>query len=171
MAVKVGDKAIDFTLKDQHNKRLRLSELTRLRLPVPLARQTGANTHRQKGKKILLSFHPLAWTPVCSRQMKSLERKQTKFDKLNTIALGMSVDTVPSKKAWAKSLEIKNTRLLSDFWPHGGVAKLYGIFRAKDGFSERANIIIDEKGKVKFVKVYPLPQLPDIAEIIKVLEG
>jgi peroxiredoxin len=83
----------------------------------------------------------------------------------------MSIDTVPSKHAWAKSLEIKNTRLLSDFWPHGGVAKLYGIFRAKDGFSERANIIIDEKGKVKFVKVYPLPQLPDITEIIKVLEG
>ena len=149
--VKVGDKAKDFTLKDQHNKELRLSEL--------------------KGKKVLLSFHPLAWTSVCAKQMKSLEKNQSVFEQLNTVALGMSIDTVPSKHAWAKSLKIKNTRLLSDFWPHGGVAKLYGIFRAKDGFSERANIIIDEKGKVKFVKVYPLPQLPDITEIIKVLEG
>jgi peroxiredoxin len=151
MAVKVGDKAKDFTLKDQHNKELRLSKL--------------------KGKKVLLSFHPLAWTPVCARQMKSLEKNQPVFEKLNTVALGLSVDTVPSKHAWAKSLGIKNTRLLSDFWPHGVVAKSYGIFRTKDGISERANIIIDEKGKVTFVKVYPISQLPDIEEIIKILGG
>jgi peroxiredoxin len=151
MAVKFADKAKDFVLKDQHNKELRLSQL--------------------KGKKVLLSFHPLAWTRVCSKQMKSLEKNQPVFEKLNTVALGLSVDTVPSKHAWAKSLEIKNTRLLADFWPHGGVAKLYGIFRNKEGFSERANIIIDEKGKVTFVKVYPISQLPDIEEIIKILEG
>lgn len=86
------------------------------------------------------------------------------------MALGISVDTVPSKKAWAKELGIENTRLLSDFWPHGEVAQLYGIFREKDGFSERANIILDEKQQVIFVKVYPIAQLPDIEEIIKVLE-
>ena len=149
--VKVGDKAKDFILKDQHNKELRLSQL--------------------KGKKVLLSFHPLAWTSVCAKEMKSLEKNQPTFEKLNTVALGMSIDTVPSKHAWAKSLGIRNTRLLADFWPHGGVAKLYGIFRDKDGFSERANIIIDEKQKVPFVKVYPIPQLPDIEEIIKILEG
>jgi peroxiredoxin len=151
MAVKVGDKAKDFTLKDQNGKEIRLST--------------------PKGKKVLLSFHPLAWTPVCSRQMKSLERNQAKFEKLNTIALGVSVDTVPSKKSWAKRLAINKTSLLADFWPHGGIAKRYGLFRAKQGFSERANIIIDEKGKVMFVKVYPIPQLPDITEIIKFLEG
>lgn len=87
------------------------------------------------------------------------------------MALGISVDTVPSKKAWAKELGIKNTRLLSDFWPHGEVACLYGIFREKDGFSERANIIIDENGQVVFVKVYPIAQLPDVEEIIKVLDS
>ena len=151
MAVKVGEKGKDFVLKDQHNKELRLSQL--------------------KGKKVLLSFHPQAWTPICARQMKSLEKNQSVFEKLNTAALGLSVDTVPSKHAWAKSLGIKTTRLLSDFWPHGEVAKLYDIFRTKDGISERANIIIDEKGKVVFVKVYPISQLPDIGEIIKILGG
>lgn len=120
---------------------------------------------------MLLSFHPLAWTPVCADQMKSLEKNRGRFEKLNTIALGISVDTVPSKKAWAKELSIRNIRLLSDFWPHGRVASLYGIFREKDGFSERANIIIDENGQVVFVKVYPIAELPDIEEIIKVLEG
>ena len=148
--IKVGDKAPDFSLKDQHNKELRLSEL--------------------KGKKVLLSFHPLAWTKVCARQMQSLEKNREVFDKLNTVALGLSVDTVPSKHAWAKELDIKETRLLSDFWPHGEIAKLYGIFRAENGISERANIIVDEEQKVIFVKVYDIPQLPDIDEIINFLK-
>lgn len=103
--------------------------------------------------------------------MKSLEKNQARFEELNTVALGISVDTVPSKKAWAKELGIRKTRLLSDFWPHGEVALSYGIFRKKDGVSERANIIVDEKGQVIFVRVYPISQLPDIEEIIKVLEG
>jgi len=148
--IKVGDKAPDFTLKDQHNKELRLSEF--------------------KGKKVLLSFHPLAWTKVCARQMQSLEKNREVVDRLNTVALGLSVDTVPSKHAWAKELGIKKTRLLSDFWPHGEVAKLYGIFRAENGISERANIIVYEGQKVIFVKVYDIPQLPDIDEIINFLK-
>lgn len=149
--VKTGDKAKDFTLSDQDGKKMRLFDI--------------------KEKRVLLSFHPLAWTSVCADQMKSLEKNQGRFEKLNTIALGVSVDTVPSKKAWAKELGIRNTRLLSDFWQHGEVAKLFGIFREKEGFSERANIIIDENQDVVFMKVYPIAQLPDIEEIIKVLEG
>lgn len=150
MTVKSGDKALEFAINDQDGKKIRLSDF--------------------RGKKVLLSFHPLAWTSVCAEQMKSLEKNHERFDKLNTVALGMSVDTVPSKKAWAKELGIRDTRLLSDFWPHGNVARSYGIFREKEGFSERANIIVDEKGKVIFVKVYPISQLPDIEEIIKALE-
>jgi peroxiredoxin len=101
--------------------------------------------------------------------MKSLEDNKSIFDSLNTVAVGVSIDTVPSKKAWADSLGIKNTRLLSDFWPHGRVAMLYGIFRNKDGFSERANIIIDEKQKITFFKVYKLGELPNIQEVIDAL--
>lgn len=133
--VKVGDRFRDFSLEDQNEEVFTLSKF--------------------KGKKVLLSFHPLAWTSVCSEQMKSLEKNKEAFDSLNTIAVGVSVDTVPSKKAWAKSLNIENTRLLSDFWPHGKVAETYGVFRSKYGTSERANIIIDENQKVAFVKVYP----------------
>lgn len=148
--VKTGDKTKDFTLSDQDGQKVKLSQYT--------------------GRRVLLSFHPLAWTPVCADQMKSLEKNHGILEKLGTVALGISVDTVPSKKAWAKELGIKNTRLLSDFWPHGEIANLFGIFREKEGFSERANIIIDEKQQVEFVKVYPIAQLPDIEKIIKVLE-
>jgi peroxiredoxin len=149
--VKIGDKAKDFALKDQNDKEFKLSQF--------------------KGKRVLLSFHPLAWTEVCAKQMKSLEENKAVFDSLNTVALGMSVDTVPSKKAWADSLGIKNTPLLSDFWPHGEVAKLYSIFRDRNGFSERANIVVDENKKVVFFKVYPIRELPDINEIINFLKN
>jgi peroxiredoxin len=148
--VKTAAIAKDFNLKDQDGKEIRLFSF--------------------KGKKVLLSFHPLAWTNVCAEQMKSLEKNLTRFEELNTVALGMSVDTVPSKKAWAKELGIQNTRLLSDFWPHGKVSDLYGVYREKEGFSERANIIIDENGTVVFVKIYPISQLPDIEEIINILK-
>jgi peroxiredoxin len=148
--IAVGSKAPDFILKDQDGKQVQLSEL--------------------KGKKVL-SFHPLAWTKVCAEQMKSLEANYERFEKLNTIALGLSVDAVPTKKAWARELAIEKTRLLSDFWPHGAVAKSYDIFREKDGFSERANIIVDEDMKVIFAKTYPISQVPDIEEVIKFLAG
>ncbi len=149
-AVKNGRKVKDFKIKDQNGEDFRLADC--------------------QGKRVLLSFHPLAWTPVCAQQMQSLEKSKKAFDKLNTVAVGLSIDSVPCKAAWATSLKIKNTRLLSDFWPHGALAKSLGILRV-EGFSERANIILDEAGKVMFVKVYPIRQLPDIGEILTALKA
>ncbi len=103
--------------------------------------------------------------------MESLEANQENFESLNTVAVGLSVDSVPCKKAWAESLGIKNTRLLSDFWPHGGVARMAGVFREQDGVAHRSNIIIDEEGKVTFSKIYPMSQVPDVQEILGVLEN
>jgi len=103
--------------------------------------------------------------------MGSLEENFDRYNRLNTVALGIGVDSVPSNKAWAKSLNIERTRLLSDFWPQGEVAKLYGVFRDKDGFSERANVIIDENQVVDFAKLYPIQQLPDTEELMRVLEA
>lgn len=124
----------------------------------------------QKFNKILLSFHPLAWTKVCSEQMLSLEKNKISFDGAKAMAFGLSIDTVPSKNAWAKDLGIFNTPLLSDFWPHGKYAKDLGIFRENDGFSERANIILDRDFKVVFFKIYPISELPDINEVLEVVK-
>jgi len=101
--------------------------------------------------------------------MKSLEENFGRFKGLNAVALGIGVDSVPCNKAWGKSIGIIRTVLVSDFWPHGEVAQLYGVFRDKDGFSERANIVIDENQVVAFAKTYPIEQLPDIKEIIGIL--
>ncbi len=150
MAIQVGDMAPDFSLKDNRGNETRLVDY--------------------RGKRVLLSWHPLAWTSVCAAQMKSLEENRAAFAELNTVALGLSVDSVPSKNAWAKELGVAETRLLSDFWPHGGVAKAYGLFLEEQGISQRANVILDDAGQVVFVKVYDIPQLPDISEIIQFLE-
>jgi len=127
------------------------------------------DTRALAGKRILLSFHPLAWTEICAKQMQSLETNFDTLTKLNTVPVGMSVDAVPCKKAWAQSLGIEKVDLLADFWPHGGIAEQMGIFIDKFGFSERANIILDEHRKVIFIKVYPIKQLPDINEILDFL--
>jgi len=149
-AIRVGDRPEDFFLKDQSGSDFWLS--------------------RQSGKKVLLSFHPLAWTNVCAEQMKSLEANWKTFEAQNAVAVGISVDSVPSKKAWASSLGIVNTPLLADFWPHGGVAAQLGLFRKAEGFSERANVLIDEEGRVAFVKIYELKQLPAVEEILKAMK-
>jgi len=146
---KAGEKAPDFSLFDHNKKEFILSNF--------------------KGKRVLLSFHPLAWTSVCAEQMKSLEKHYKEFEELNTVAVGINVDSIPSKKAWADSLGIKNTRLLSDFWPHGKIASLYNLFREKEGISERANVIVNENQEIEFVRIYKLGELPDINEILTFL--
>jgi peroxiredoxin len=147
----VGDNAPDFTLKDHNGKEVTLSQF--------------------KGKKVVLGFHPLAWTSLCAKQMKELETNRGRFDKLNAVAFGLSVDSSPCKHAWAKDLGIADTRLLSDFWPHGKVAGDYGVFRDADGFSERSVIIIGQDGKVRYKKINPIKELPDMEEIISHLEN
>ena len=149
--IAVGDMAPDFVLKDNRVQDVRLSEY--------------------RGKKVLLSWHPLAWTGVCAEQMKALEANLAEFEKYNTVPLGMSIDSYPSKNAWAKELGVANVKLLADFWPHGKVAQDYGLFIEEKGFSERANVLIDETGKVVWVKVYEIPELPDIAEVLAKVRG
>ncbi len=149
--IEVGQRAKSFNLKDHRDREVRLSDF--------------------RGKKVLLSFHPLAWTRVCAEQMKSLETARERLAAAGMVALGISVDSAPSKKAWAATLGIEQTPLLCDFWPHGRVARLYGVFRPANGFSERANILIDEKRRVEWVKVYPLSQLPDLEEVFGQVSG
>jgi len=149
--ISIGTKSPEFDLKDQSGTQHRSSEL--------------------RGKNLLLSFHPLAWTGVCQRQMESLEMNTGVFEELNTTAFGISVDSTPCKKAWAESIHIEDTPLLADFWPHGGLAQALVIFREAEGISERANIIIDGEGVVQWIKVYPIGEVPDLAEVIQVLKN
>jgi peroxiredoxin len=150
IALTVGDPAPIFNLPNQHGEEISLGSL--------------------KGKKVLLSWHPLAFTPVCELQMRALEIKAATFEELNTVALGMSVDTVPSKAAWARQMGVEKTHLLADFWPHGGVTKAYDLFIEEKGVSGRANILVDEQGAIEWLKVYEMRELPDIEAVIRHLK-
>ena len=149
-SVNIGEMSPGFSLQDNHDQIVHLNDY--------------------RGKKVLLSWHPIAWTGVCTDQMRSLETNFEEFELLNAVAFGLSVDPSASKKAWADVLCIRKTQLLSDFWPHGLVAREYGIFMEEFGISQRANIIVDEKGIVKWAKLYPLHQLPDIKEVLQAIK-
>ena len=148
--IEVGMPAPAFTMPDTHEEPVSLSDFL--------------------GKKVLLSWHPVAWTSVCTDQMRALEVNWDRFQALNTVPLGISVDHSAVKLAWAAVLSITDLPMLSDFWPHGKVASDYGIFDETSGLSRRANILIDEKGVVQWVKVYPNPELPDLAGVFRELE-
>ena len=147
----VGDAAPDFELPSHRGGKVRLSSFS--------------------GKKVvLIAFHPLAWTPVCANQMSSYERDWTWFEEHDTHVLSISVDSVPCKVEWAKSLGGISYDLLSDFLPHGSVAELYGVARP-DGLSERAIFLVEKQGLIAFARVYDIPTLPDNGEVRKAVEG
>ncbi len=148
--MKTGEKAFDFSLKDQDENTVKLSDF--------------------KGQKVLLSFHPLAWTGVCAHQMKDLEENYSSFSVKNTVPLGISIDAVPAKKAWADDLGLENLKILSDFWPHGEVATKFGVFLEDEGFAARANVLIDENGEILFKKVYETGDVPDLDDIFSRLD-
>ncbi|MFW6389791.1 MAG: redoxin domain-containing protein [Halanaerobiales bacterium] len=150
MTIKKGEKLNNFVLQDQDENEVSLDDF--------------------KGKKVLLSFHPLAWTGVCTKQMKALDDNYDKFNENNTEPLGINVEPTPSKKAWAEDMELENLRILSDFWPHGELAKELGVFLEENGFSGRVNILLDEDHKVVWVKEYDIPELPDIDEVLEKAE-
>ena len=101
--------------------------------------------------------------------MPSYELELYKFEGYNTQVLGISVDHIPTLKAWAESLGGISYPLLSDFWPHGAVAQKYGAFREEDGKSERALFVVDKAGIVRYVDIHDIDDLPDNEEIYNVL--
>jgi peroxiredoxin len=150
MALKVGDEAPDFELRSHRGGTVTLS-------------------HFRGKRQVVVAFHPLAFTPVCAAQMCGYEADLSRFESANAVVLGISVDAQPAKSAWAQSLGPISFDLLSDFHPHGEVAEKYGVYRAKDGISERALFVVDKTGKIAWAKVYDIPQQPDNTELFAAL--
>jgi alkyl hydroperoxide reductase subunit AhpC len=105
--------------------------------------------------------------------MPAYEEDTPEFDRYDAQVLGISIDSVFSNKAWAKSLGGISYPLLSDFWPHGMVALKYGVLRA-EGFTERAIFIVDKQGKIRYIDVHPIGDQPKnsvLFEELKKIEG
>lgn len=146
----VGSPAPDFALPNQHRTPVRLSEF--------------------RGRKhVVLAFHPLAFTPVCSAQVQTYERQRPLLDSLDAHVLVISNDAGPSKKAWGDALGGVTYDLLSDFHPHGEVAARYGVLR-DDGLAERAIFLVDKAGAIRWAKRYDIPEQPDFEELLNEIQ-
>jgi len=102
--------------------------------------------------------------------MPAFQADLAKFAGYNAQVVGISTDSVPCHVAFQKSLGGLSYPLAADKWPHGEVAKAYGIFPASKaphlGINERAVFVVDKQGKIAWAKVYDLGQAPDNAEIL-----
>ena len=133
MTVEVGSEAPDFTLND-YNKQ-----------PVQLSSFRG-------DKPVLLVFYPFAFSGICTGELCQLRDEFADYDGKGVQVLGVSVDTPFSLKAWAE-VEGYQFPLLSDFWPHGEVARAYGVFNEDAGLAVRGTFLIDKDGVVRFAEV------------------
>jgi peroxiredoxin len=150
LKVKVGQPAPDFTLKSVSGEKITLS--------------------RYRGtKNVVLSFVPAAWTPVCSDQWPGYNIVKDLFDERQTILLGITVDNIPTLFSWTNQMGNLWFPVLSDFYPHGKAAKAYGLLRS-DGVSERALIVIDKKGIIRYIDVHDINERPSLEVLMQELE-
>lgn len=139
------------------------------KLPDANGRLIGLNDF--KGRKVLLVFYPLDWSPGCSQQLDLYQNDLPEFEKRGIQIVGISVDSIYSHGAWAAVRGI-DFPLLSDFNPKGEVAKKYQVYREEDGFTERALYLVDAEGIIQYSYVSPyLHHVPDIYELYKKIDA
>lgn len=101
--------------------------------------------------------------------MPGLEKNLERFKGLDAQVVGISIDSTHTNRAWAESLGGISYPLLCDFWPHGNVARDYGVFDEKAGRSERAVFIIDKEGIVRYIDVHDIGEQPDEEQLFEEL--
>jgi peroxiredoxin len=149
MSVEVGDEAPDFELLDQNRQPVRLSSF-------------------RGQKNVVIVFYPLSFTGVCTGELCAIRDSIADFDSDDVQTLAISVDSSPTHAQWAKE-QGYTFPLLADFWPHGEVAKAYGVFEQGMGLATRGTFIVDKQGKVVYKVVNAIPDARDPDEYRNVL--
>jgi peroxiredoxin len=148
-ALPAGTAAPDFTLPSTPDQKLRLSEF--------------------RGRPVILAFYPADWSPVCGDQMALYNEVREEFARFGAQLLGISVDG-----AWCHAAFVQDRKLhfplLADFEPKGEVARRYGVYRAADGFCERALFVLDGDGTIRWSYVSPVGVNPGADGILDALE-
>ncbi|MBO0874656.1 MAG: peroxiredoxin [Pseudonocardia sp.] len=133
MAPQVGSEAPDFTLRNQNNEEVTLSSF--------------------RGKQnVLVVFYPFAFSGICTGELCAVRDDLAAFQNEDVQILAVSVDHPYALKAWSQA-ENYDFPLLSDFWPHGAVAKEYGVFEDSRGMAVRGTFLVDKSGAVRFAEV------------------
>jgi peroxiredoxin len=149
MAVEIGQEAPDFELRNQHGEPVRLSSF-------------------RGTKNVVLVFYPLAFSGVCTGELFALRDDFPEVTSDDAELLTVSVDSTYVLRKWSDTEGFRFS-LLSDFWPHGGVASLYGVFDTDKGLAQRGTFVIDKSGVVRWKVINPIPQARDITEYQKAL--
>ena len=139
--VDIGDEAPDFELADQDRRPVRLSSF-------------------RGSKNVVLVFYPLAFTGVCQSEMCAIRDSIEDFSGDDVVTLAVSVDSSPVHKKWADE-QGYSFPLLSDFWPHGDVARAYGVLQEDLGLALRGTFIIDKSGTVAYKVVNAIQDARD----------
>jgi peroxiredoxin len=124
----IGAEAPDFELPSQFGERIRLSAL--------------------RGRPVTLVFFPLAFSGTCTGELGVLRDNLDLFSASGVELVGISVDSKASLRAWAEQ-ERYDFTLLADFWPHGEVARRYGVFLEDRGYAARGTFLIDAHGVLR----------------------
>lgn len=144
-----GTRAPDFTLRTTPDQEVSLSDF--------------------RGRRVVLAFYPADWSPVCGDELAVYNEVLPEIRKHNAEVVGISVDGVWCHLAYAKYNKL-HIPLLSDFEPKGEVARSYGVYRKKDGVSERALFVIDEQGIIRWSYVSPIGVNPGADGVFDALE-
>ena len=134
--IEVGRRAPDFTLRDQDGERVSLADFS--------------------GRRVLLVFYPLDFSPVCSDQLSIYQEVKPELADRGVEMVGISVDHGFAHKAFQEKLGI-DTTLLADFEPKGEVARAYGAYIEATGHANRSLVLIDGDGLVEWVHESPSP--------------
>lgn len=148
-ALPAGTRAPDFTLRTTPDQEVSLSDF--------------------RGKRVVLAFYPADWSPVCGDELAIYNEVLSELRKHNAEVAGISVDGVWCHIAYAKYNKL-HFPLLSDFEPKGEVARNYGVYRKKEGVSERALFLIDEQGTIRWSYVSPIGVNPGADGVFDALE-
>jgi peroxiredoxin len=148
-ALPVGAEAPDFSLRDQHGQTVTLSSY-------------------RGSRAVVVVFYPWAFSRVCTGELRSLRDEQPLFESDDVQLLAVSCDPMFSLRAFADADGL-TFPLLSDHWPHGEVARAFGVFNETTGASDRSTFIVDREGTIAWAVHNAIPDSRDLQEYVEVL--
>ena len=147
--LQLGGPAPDFTLRDQFGQDVTLSSY-------------------RGSKAVAIFFYPYAFSGVCTGEMAGIRDRLAEFLTFDTEVLAISCDPMFALRVFADQDGL-NFPLLSDFWPHGEVARAYGVFNEETGAPRRSSYVIDKQGLVRWAVHNALPEGRDLDEHLEQL--
>ncbi len=146
----IGQRAPDFTARNQHGQPVTLSTL--------------------RGDPVVLVFYPSAFSGVCTAELNALQEDLAQFRALDARLLALSCDTMFTLRGFADARGLAFD-LLTDHWPHGAIAQSYGVFDEQWGVAQRGSFVIDAQGRVRWSVLNGFAEARDVAEHLRALVG